>query len=129
MVSDLEKTSEKEEKGAYDVQIRVEWMDDLFPLRRTASWQKGRIERRWMDRKNGTWLVLMSLGAGRGMERNVDREVERVAPSMNMSISWLWGVCLSVADASDEETLVVWIGGVGVTCCSALSRGEHHCDG
>ena len=128
MVSDLEKTSEKEEKGAYDVQIRVEWMDDLFPLRRTASWQKGRIERRWMGRNNGTWLVWMSLGAGRGMERNVG-EVEMVAPSLKLSISWLWSVCLSVEYARDEETLVNRIGGVGVTCCSALSRGEHHCDG
>ena len=128
MVSDLEKTSEKEEKGAYDVQIRVEWMDDLFPLRRTESWQKGRIERRWMGRNNGTWLVWMSLGAGRGMERNVG-EVEMAAPSLKLSISRLWSVCLSVEYASDEETLVVRIGGVGVTCCSALSRGEHHCDG
>ena len=52
-----------------------------------------------------------------------------VAPSLKLSISWLWRVCLSVEYASGEETLVVRIGGVGVTCCSALSRGEHHCDG
>ena len=73
MVSDLEKTSEKEEKGAYDLQIQVEWMgsDDLIPLRWTESWQKVRIERRWMGRNNGAWLVRMSRDAGRGMERNV----------------------------------------------------------
>ena len=55
--------------------------------------------------------------------------VEMVAPSLKLSISWLWSVCLSVEYARDEETLVNRIGGVGVTCCSALSRGEHHCDG
>ena len=55
--------------------------------------------------------------------------VEMVAPSLKLSIGWLWSVCLSVEYARDEETLVNRIGGVGVTCCSALSRGEHHCDG
>ena len=55
--------------------------------------------------------------------------VEMVAPSLKLSISWLWRVCLSVEYASDEETLVVRIGDVGVTCCSMLSRGELRCDG
>ena len=65
----------RREKERMNLQIQVEWMgsDDLIPLRWTESWQKGRIERRWMGRNNGTWLVWMSVDARRGMERNVGR--------------------------------------------------------